>query len=115
MNILVVDDSELYREALNQLIRGIHHNCIAAGTLPDAVYRLETFRPDVALIDVSIPSGEGRLQYRYTNTGGFAVVEEILQKEYTDCRIILHSGLDLRPHEIPSELHIWGILPKPTI
>jgi DNA-binding NarL/FixJ family response regulator len=73
--ILVVDDHPLVRTGLAELLR--HEAdlevCCEASTLQEAVEFLASGSPDVAIVDISLPDGNGldlvkRLRIRHPNT-----------------------------------------------
>jgi len=61
INILLVDDHPLVREWLTNLIRQQPdlHVCGETGGAPEALRLMETNRPDIAILDISLASGSG--------------------------------------------------------
>jgi two-component system KDP operon response regulator KdpE len=57
--ILVVDDDEAVRRFLRTVLAGQGHTVIEAGTVAAAVGQLKLVRPDVVLLDLGLPDGDG--------------------------------------------------------
>jgi two-component system response regulator AtoC len=57
--ILVVDDDRLLRTIITERLERSGYDVTAAGTLTDARAALHRYTPDVALLDVKLPDGEG--------------------------------------------------------
>jgi CheY-like chemotaxis protein len=58
--VLVVDDDAAFRGLATRVLRGWGHMVIGeAGTVADAVRRAVELEPDVALVDVGLPDGDG--------------------------------------------------------
>ncbi|MFT5851721.1 MAG: DNA-binding NarL/FixJ family response regulator [Colwellia sp.] len=59
--VFIVDDHELVRQGLRQLIEGEADLklCGEAGTVGDALKMRTSLKPDVAIIDISLPDGNG--------------------------------------------------------
>jgi DNA-binding NarL/FixJ family response regulator len=75
IKILVVDDHPLVRSGLQRLIEREHGLgvCCEAGSVDEAIRCLDSFRPDLAIIDISLPDGNGfdlirRIHAKYTET-----------------------------------------------
>jgi DNA-binding NtrC family response regulator len=78
--ILVVDDDDVIRDTLCELL-GFDHHCQQAGTAEEALQKLEAQSFDVVLTDISMPGLSGR---------------ELLQRVlslYPDMPVIIVSGL----------------------
>ena len=56
--VLICDDEPLLRELMRVALLG-DYDFEEAGTIEEAIERSESFRPDVALIDVMMPGGSG--------------------------------------------------------
>jgi len=56
---LIVEDDEIAREALEELVRDAGFTTATAGTLRDARIQLTRQHPDVVLIDLKLPDGTG--------------------------------------------------------
>lgn len=57
--ILVVDDDEAVRRFLRTVLAGQGHTVIEAGTVAAALGQLKLLRPDVILLDLGLPDGDG--------------------------------------------------------
>ena len=58
-SILIVDDDVSFVRAAAEIARSIHYDITVAGTLEQAVARLERGSFDLALLDLSLPDGSG--------------------------------------------------------
>lgn len=58
--VLIVDDDEDSRELLQELLKMSGHHAVAAGSAAAALQCAVEVRPDLALIDLSLPDGDGR-------------------------------------------------------
>jgi CheY-like chemotaxis protein len=60
VSILLVDDDQAYRSALADVLRAAGHDDVhEAGTVAAALAAAKRVRPDVALVDVGLPDGDG--------------------------------------------------------
>jgi two-component system KDP operon response regulator KdpE len=57
--LLLVDDDVRMRGLLRSVLRSQGYRCAEAGTLKEARQSLVTSRPDLVLLDMSLPDGEG--------------------------------------------------------
>jgi two-component system, NtrC family, response regulator AtoC len=57
--ILVLDDDALIRTVLSERLQRTGHQVTVAGTVAEAKALLRTFVPDLALLDMKLPDGEG--------------------------------------------------------
>jgi two-component system, OmpR family, phosphate regulon response regulator PhoB len=62
--VLICDDEPLLRELMRVALVG-DYDFEEAGTVEESIERADTFRPDVALIDVMMPGGSGLEIIRY--------------------------------------------------
>jgi two-component system nitrate/nitrite response regulator NarP len=59
-NLLIVDDHPLFLEGLQQFLETNDHRIIScARSVQDALYQLQTERPDVLILDLSMKDGGG--------------------------------------------------------
>ncbi len=57
--VLVADDSVFVREMIAALVRSLGHDVIEAANGVEAVAKFEELRPDVVLLDVTMPEMDG--------------------------------------------------------
>jgi len=98
--VLLVEDDRISRESLEYLLRGLGHEVHAVWSAEDAKSTLQTFAPDIALLDVRLPGLPG---------DAFAVY---LKHKFPAVKIIFVSGefrLD-EPERFGPEV---DFLPKP--
>jgi len=57
--VLVVEDSILISSALRILLEANGYDVVVTGTASDAVEAASTSRPDVMLLDLTLPDGDG--------------------------------------------------------
>jgi DNA-binding NarL/FixJ family response regulator len=59
-SVLVVDDDASFRDLAERVLSGWGHEVVGeAATAAEAVARAAELRPDVALVDVGLPDGDG--------------------------------------------------------
>ena len=59
-SVLVVDDDADFRALASRTLRAWGHEVVGeAGTVAEALSRAYTLRPDVALVDIGLPDGDG--------------------------------------------------------
>jgi CheY-like chemotaxis protein len=59
-SILVVDDDAAVRGLIVRILRSRGHDVVGeAGTAAEALARTQELRPDVALVDIGLPDGDG--------------------------------------------------------
>lgn len=78
MKLIIVDDHILFREGLASIIRSERgmEICGMAGTVKEAVELARSVRPDLVLMDFSLPDGTG------------ADATRSILKEHADCKIV---------------------------
>lgn len=59
--ILVVDDDESIRDVLSVALTRAGHRVLQAGGLAAALGMTAAFRPDLVILDASLPDGDGML------------------------------------------------------
>jgi CheY-like chemotaxis protein len=67
--VLVVDDSPLVTEALGALLDAIGYRAASAGSVAEAVDAARALRPDVMLLDITLPDGDGLAVLRALGDG----------------------------------------------
>jgi CheY-like chemotaxis protein len=58
-HLLLVEDSALVTDALRTLFEGVGHRVRVASSVAAAISACRTERPDVMLLDLSLPDGDG--------------------------------------------------------
>ena len=58
-HVLLVEDHELARDALRLLLQATGHRVSVAGTVAEALHAARSERPDLVLLDLTLPDGEG--------------------------------------------------------
>ena len=101
--VLVVDDSKLYRLQIGDTMRELGHEVIEAADGAEALQSIETRRPDVVTLDLSMP-----------NVDGFEVLEKLATHESPQ-PVVVHSGETARGvRERCLELGARDMLEKPA-
>ena len=61
LSVLVVDDSALVRDRLRRMLEESDSRCVVmeAASVAEATRALENLRPDVVVLDLSLPDGRG--------------------------------------------------------
>lgn len=79
---LIVEDNDLVREALRRLVESTEGLCVTGetGDVPAALIAFQTHQPDIAILDLALPSGSGLDILRY------------IRRTNRVCRIIMFSG-----------------------
>ena len=57
-HVLIVEDNELARDAWRLLLEATGHRVAVAGTVAEALRVARAERPDLALLDLTLPDGE---------------------------------------------------------
>ena len=57
-HVLIVEDNELARDAWRLLLQATGHRVSVAGTVAEALQVARAERPDLALLDLTLPDGE---------------------------------------------------------
>jgi CheY-like chemotaxis protein len=58
-NVLIVEDHDLNRQLLTMLVEGEGHSVMEAASVADVHVRLAEQTPDIILMDVNLPDGDG--------------------------------------------------------
>lgn len=63
LTVLLVDDDELIRSSMQEVLECLGHSVVAVASGEEALARLEAFQPDVVILDVNMPGlgGAGTL------------------------------------------------------
>ena len=83
-HVLLVEDNELARDALCMLLQVAGHRVSVAGTVAEALTVARDGRPDLLLIDLTLPDGDG-----------LEIVRELLVEENPPTFVAL-TGHDAR-------------------
>jgi DNA-binding NarL/FixJ family response regulator len=61
MQVVIVDDSAIVRRRLAEMLVHVAHVTVAgeAGTVAEALERIPLLRPDVVVLDLHLPDGDG--------------------------------------------------------
>lgn len=58
-HVLIVEDNELARDAWRLLLQATGHRVCVAGSVAEALQVARAERPDLAILDLTLPDGEG--------------------------------------------------------
>ena len=58
-HVLIVEDNELARDAWRLLLQATGHRVSVAGSVAEALRVARAERPDLAILDLTLPDGEG--------------------------------------------------------
>ena len=73
-SILIVDDDASVRGLVARILRSWGHAVIGeAGSIAEALTRADVLRPDVVLVDIGLPDGDGFSLARRLRDGGWPV------------------------------------------
>jgi two-component system, NtrC family, nitrogen regulation response regulator NtrX len=78
--ILIVDDEENIRSSLVRIFQFEGYECQTAGSVSEALKALGTFTPDLAMLDVHLPDGNG------------LELLELIKKKHSQVPVIVMSG-----------------------
>lgn len=99
--ILVVEDEAALARALLTGLKSTY-NIALASDAPAAVALLDTFRPDVILLDMILPKGSG-----------LDVLRATMSRHRSPARVLVMSGWAVDLDVSPFDQIVAGILPKP--
>jgi DNA-binding NarL/FixJ family response regulator len=101
MRVLVADDNEMVRNATRRILESRRDiECIEAGNGKEAVQKAVELRPDVIVLDISMPT-----------RSGFEVAKEI-KKRLPGVPILFFSIYDSREHLEKAEIYGQGMVLK---
>jgi CheY-like chemotaxis protein len=82
--VLVVDDDSAFRDLAARILTGWGHVVVGeAGSMADALHRATELHPDVALVDVGLPDGDG-----------FVLAERLVALPRSVCVVLISSDAD---------------------
>ena len=86
IRLIIVDDHALFREGLASIIRNEPDIEVSglAGTVQEAVEIIPTLKPDIVLMDFSLPDGTG------------VDATRMVLDEYPECKIIFLTIINIR-------------------
>jgi CheY-like chemotaxis protein/nitrogen-specific signal transduction histidine kinase len=88
-NVLIVDDEESFRDMLKCALGEEGYRLSEAATGQEAIAKLEADKPDLLLLDLSLP-----------DTDGWGVINYITQRpQFQDVEVLVISGTMLNEHE----------------
>jgi CheY-like chemotaxis protein len=101
-SVLVVDDDAAVRGLIVRILRSRGHVVLGeAGSVADALARASELHPDVALVDIGLPDGDG-----------FSLARQLLARA-PQLRVVLFSSDADRTNEAAAErAGAVGFLPK---
>ena len=100
--ILVIDDDEVIRTMLMEIIETLHHNVAAAKTRSEAMAIIEKESYDLIFLDVMLPDGNG------------LEALPILKEQPNEAEVIIITGLgDAEGAELAIRSGAWDYLQKP--
>jgi DNA-binding NarL/FixJ family response regulator len=101
-SILVVDDDAAVRGLVVRILRSWGHGVISeAGSVTEALSCADAVRPDIALVDIGLPDGDG-----------FSLTRQLCAKSW-DIRVVLFSSDADRVNVTAAErAGAIGFLPK---
>lgn len=76
--VLIIDDEDLFREDLANLLRRQGHECETASSAEEGIVKLEAFGPDVVLCDIVMPE-----------RGGIDILDDISRISPESCVIMI--------------------------
>jgi CheY-like chemotaxis protein len=104
MHVLVVEDHELNRRLITMMLEEEHHRVEGAGTVAEVRARLERAVPDVILMDVHLPDGDGlelvrelRADPRLANVRMYAVTAHLMSEAGERARAVGCDGFFEKP------------------
>src|SRR5215207_11400788 len=90
---LVVDDEPAILRMLKPVLEANNYQFISAGTIAESIRCIATDSPDVVILDLGLPDGDGKDVIRHV-------------RSWSDVPIIILSARDRRPRR--SKRWIWA-------
>lgn len=101
-SILVVDDDAAVRGLIVRILRSGGHDVVGeAGSVADALDRAAALRPDIALVDIGLPDGDG-----------FSLTRQLRALPWPIRVVIFSSDADRTNADAAQRAGAVGFLPK---
>ena len=101
-SILVVDDDAAVRGLIVRILRSAGQDVVGeAGSVAEALARAEALRPDIALVDIGLPDGDG-----------FSLTRQLRAKPWAMRVVIFSSDADPTNVAAAERAGAVGFLPK---
>ena len=101
-SILVVDDDTAVRGLIVRILRSGGHNVVGeAGSVAETLGQVKALRPDVALIDIGLPDGDG-----------FSLTRQLRALPWAMSIVLFSSDADRTNADAAQRAGALGFLPK---
>jgi CheY-like chemotaxis protein len=101
-SILIVDDDADFRSLAVRMLRAWGHVVVAeVGTIAEALEQANALRPDVALVDIGLPDGDG-----------FELAQRFAALPRSPRVVIISSDADRANEDIAHDVGAAGFVPK---
>jgi CheY-like chemotaxis protein len=101
-SVLVVDDDACFRDLAARVLSGWGHEVVGeAATVADALDRAAELRPDVALVDIGLPDGDG-----------FALTQRLRAMPWAITVVLISSDADRANAPAALRAGACGFVPK---
>jgi CheY-like chemotaxis protein len=101
-SVLVVDDDPDFRSLAVRMLRAWGHAVVGeAGTVAEALEQADTLRPEVALVDVRLPDGDG-----------FGLAQRFASLPWSLRVVLISSDADRANEAIAHGVGAAGFVPK---
>jgi DNA-binding response OmpR family regulator len=75
INVLIIEDEPILRRELASVLTEAGFTVSSVRDFPEALVVLDMFKPDIAIVDEVLPSGDGKdTCYKLTNVSGIPVI-----------------------------------------
>jgi CheY-like chemotaxis protein len=88
-NLLIVEDDEVLRNSMVELIGNNDVHSVAVGTAEEALQILDSTRIDCMVLDLGLPG-----------MNGFEFIEQARSRGHDDLRIVIYTGRELTKQEV---------------
>jgi|ERR1700722_19967578 CheY-like chemotaxis protein len=101
-SVLVVDDDAGFRDLATRILTGWGHVVIgAAGSVAEALAQAAEFRPDIVLVDIGLPDGDG-----------FSLTEQLVAMPWAVHVVLISSEADRTTVQAAHRAGADSFLPK---